>query len=196
MATDNALAPPHNLYQPENLEIPRSQFSAVNTNSTKNIGLSDDKFRSSSLGEDLDEICEIKKVPSALPRSRNPNIVVNGANDNAVIRSANEAEIVDDDRHHVICEPIDMRPDLYRQISRQSYRSIAGRKHDLNGEKRTDEESIIEKPDNPDIIVEDDIPEEFLIHWNGPDDPQNPLNWSLRYKSFGLACVALQTLVV
>jgi len=37
---------------------------------------------------------------------------------------------------------------------------------------------------------------EFEIKWDGPDDPNNPLNWSLLKKAFILTSVSVQTLMV
>jgi len=37
---------------------------------------------------------------------------------------------------------------------------------------------------------------EFEVKWDGPDDPNNPLNWSLIKKAFILASVSVQTLMV
>lgn len=37
---------------------------------------------------------------------------------------------------------------------------------------------------------------EFEVKWDGPDDPNNPLNWSLIKKAFILTSVSMQTLMV
>jgi len=37
---------------------------------------------------------------------------------------------------------------------------------------------------------------EFEVKWDGPDDPNNPLNWSLIKKAFILTSVSIQTLMV
>ena len=38
--------------------------------------------------------------------------------------------------------------------------------------------------------------EEYLIAWKGKDDPENPMNWTLGYKSLVIAIVSFDTWVV
>lgn len=59
-----------------------------------------------------------------------------------------------------------------RPSSLDSERTAVGRHHALNGEN--------EKGEDPN-----------LVDWNGPDDPENPKNWSYAYKCWvtGLICL-------
>jgi hypothetical protein len=42
------------------------------------------------------------------------------------------------------------------------------------------------EPDNPAV---DNIFEDRSIDWEGPDDPERPVNWSARKKSINFVCV-------
>ena len=37
---------------------------------------------------------------------------------------------------------------------------------------------------------------QYEVDWDGPDDPTNPKNWTLRYKSMGLLFLSWNTLIV
>ncbi len=38
-------------------------------------------------------------------------------------------------------------------------------------------------------------PDKYLVDWDGPDDPDCPINWTFRKKWFNLAIVSINTLV-
>ena len=113
-------------------------------------------------------------------------------------RQSRKSEILEsEDIHHVISSPVD----LDRVRSNQSWRrTIHQSKRYPEGiafDNKEDEEAAREvlDPDNPDDI-EEVVADEYLVDWDGPDDPANPRNWKLWYKVFGLVTVAMQTLVV
>lgn len=37
---------------------------------------------------------------------------------------------------------------------------------------------------------------QYEVDWDGPDDPTNPKNWTIRYKAMGLLFLSWNTLVV
>ncbi|KAF3940293.1 hypothetical protein ABW19_dt0200279 [Dactylella cylindrospora] len=120
---------------------------------------------------------------------------------------------VPEDRQYVVGEPTDLDKICTRDTirSHRSHRSRSG-VNDIAqcGRVKTekDEELGFEKGEavmlegqqtknsssSDESSGEED--DEFLVDWEGPDDPDNPLNWSKAYRFFCLVTTACQTLVV
>ncbi|KAK6513479.1 hypothetical protein TWF281_005103 [Arthrobotrys megalospora] len=108
------------------------------------------------------------------------------------------------DRQYVVGEPIDLDRICSRDTTR-THRSCRDQ-HGISKivTARDEGEKDVEK--NADIdgkiasksegSSSDEGDDEFLVDWEGPDDPNNPLNWSTGYRYFCLITMALQTLVV
>ncbi|KAK6502816.1 hypothetical protein TWF481_007861 [Arthrobotrys musiformis] len=113
------------------------------------------------------------------------------------------------DRQYVVGEPIDLDRICSRDTTR-THRSCREH-HGISKVKATrddeeeDEKDLEKCADIKGKIASktgsegsssDDEDDEFLVDWDGPDDPNNPLNWSTKYRYFCLITMALQTLVV
>ncbi|KAG6819112.1 hypothetical protein H0H93_015357 [Arthromyces matolae] len=94
-----------------------------------------------------------------------------------------------DHDHHVPLEPI-VSPSLQREITRNE-----SRMEKYGGD---DIEEPVEKTDEG--ITKDSSPETTIdaqqVTWDGPDDPENPQNWSKKYKWFVTISCALITVNV
>ncbi|EPS44851.1 hypothetical protein H072_1156 [Dactylellina haptotyla CBS 200.50] len=108
------------------------------------------------------------------------------------------------DRLYVIGEPVD----LDRIVSRETVRTHRSCRDNIQKIKTAnkDEEADPEKAaalrlkenilSNSSEESNGDEDDEFLVDWDGPDDPNNPMNWSKPYRFFCLITVATQTLCV
>jgi hypothetical protein len=52
-----------------------------------------------------------------------------------------------------------------------------------------------EKPDKADETTDSEPRDPNLVDWDGPDDPQNPMNWSLKRKLIITGCISIITLL-
>lgn len=46
-----------------------------------------------------------------------------------------------------------------------------------------------------DAVEEAPVANDFVVDWEGEDDPENPLNWSSRRKAINVACISCLTFV-
>jgi multidrug resistance protein len=91
--------------------------------------------------------------------------------------------------------------DADMQSPRDVYKDPEGTKIDIDVEKaaRTNssysrhEESTTHRPETKDTEKESTDPN--IVDWDGPDDPQNPLNWAPKKKWGIIACLSLITLI-
>lgn len=65
-----------------------------------------------------------------------------------------------------------------------------------NGVARSDKEQDISNSPAGTSSEDNDVPvDPNIVDWNGPDDPENPLNWSKTKKNLHVVIVSLFTLV-
>ncbi|KAF3173381.1 hypothetical protein TWF225_009832 [Orbilia oligospora] len=114
------------------------------------------------------------------------------------------------DRQYVVGEPIDLDRICSRDTTRthrscREHHGISKIKTTKDDEDENEKdiekggdmkEKIGSKTGSEGSCSDEGDDEEFLVDWDGPDDPKNPLNWSAGYRYFCLITMALQTLVV